>query len=112
MRRSPSTGADDRVHFRHLLQNLRAITFDQAARHDQFFCRAEFLVLRHFKNGVHGLFLRRFNKAARIDDQNFRFIGARRQFVAFVRKDTHHHLAVHEVLGASQADESDLGHML
>ena len=106
------TGADDRVHFRHLLQNLRAKPFDQAARYNQFFCRAEFLVLRHFQYGVHGLFLRRLNKTARIHDQYFGFIRPRRQFISFARKNTHHHLAVHEVLRASQADKSDLSHRL
>ena len=104
-------GAHDGIHFRHLLQNLRAKPFHQASCHNQFLRRAEFLVLRHFQDGVHGLFLRRFDKAARIHDQHLGFIGARRQFIALTRKNTHHHLAVYEVLRASQADESDLGHM-
>ena len=103
-------GADDRVHFRHLLEDLRSKALHQAARHDQFFRCAKFLVLRHFQNGVHRFFLRRLNKAARIDHQHFGFVRARRQLVPFARKNTHHHLAVHEVLRASQADESDLSH--
>ncbi len=105
-------GAHHGVHFRHLFENLLAKPLDQAARHNQFFRRAEFLVLRHFQDGLDGLFLRRFNEAACIHYQNFRFIRARRQFIPFARKDAHHHLAVHEVLRASQADESDLGHWL
>lgn len=64
----------------------------------------------HLQNRVDGLFLRRFDEAAGVDDKNLRFIRARRQFIAFARKNAHHHLAVDEVLRATQADESDLSH--
>ena len=37
--------------------------------------------------------------------------GARREFVARARENAHHHLAIDEVLRASQADESDFRHL-
>ncbi len=104
------TGSHHRIHFRHLLENLLAKAFHQAAGNNQFLRRAEFLVLRHLQNGVHRFLLRRLNKAARVYHQHFRLIRARRQLIPFARKNAHHHLAIHEVLRASQADKSDLSH--
>ena len=98
------------IYFRHLLQNLLAIALHQAACHNQFLCRAEFLVLRHLQDGLDGFLLRRFDEAARINHQHFRFIGPRRQFVPAARKNAHHHLAVHEVFRTSQTHKSNLGH--
>src|SRR5439155_1177546 len=43
-------GSHDRVHFRHLSENLVAVAFDEASCNDKFFRRAEFLVLRHLEN--------------------------------------------------------------
>ena len=102
-------GADHRIHFRHLLENLVAKAFYQAPCHDQFFRRAEFLVLGHFQNRVDRFFLRGFNEAARIHDQDFGILRARRQFVAIARQQAHHDLAIDEVFGASERDKSNLG---
>jgi hypothetical protein len=103
-------GADDRVDFGNLLENLVAIAFDQASSNDQFFGRAEFFVFGHFQNGVDGFFLRGFDEAAGVDDQDVGFVGARGQFVAVMRQKAHHHLAIDEVFVAAQTDESDLRH--
>ena len=71
---------------------------------------AEFFVFGHFENGVHRFLLRRLDEAAGVDDQDVGIVGARREFVAVARENAHHHLAIHEVFGASQADESDFRH--
>ena len=103
-------GADDRVHFRDLFADVVAVAFDHASGDDQFLRAAEFFVFGHFQDGVHGFFLRGLDEAAGVDDQHVGFAGAGREFVAGARKNAHHHLAIHEVLRASQADESDFRH--
>ena len=97
-------GAHDSIHFRNLLEDLIAVPLDQAAGDDELFGRAEFLVLGHFQDGVHGLFLRGLDKAAGIHDKDFRFIGARCEFVARAGESAHHDLAIDKVLRASEAD--------
>ena len=118
-RNSPSDGrqnsfdfacSDDRVHFRNLLANLVAVALDQASGDDQFFRAAEFLVLGHLQDRVDRFFLRGRDEAAGVDDQDVGFVGARREFVAVARENAHHHLAIDEVLRASQADKSDFRH--
>ena len=103
-------GSHDRVHFRHLSENLVAVAFDEASCNDKFFRRAEFFVLRHLENGVNGFLLSGFNEAAGVDHKHVGFVCARRQFVTIARKNAHHHLAIDKVLGASQADKSDFRH--
>ncbi len=103
-------GADHRVDFRNLLPNIVAVALDHASGDDQFLGFAEFLVLGHLQNRIHRFFLRRLDETARIHHQHVRFAGPRRQFVTRARKNTHHHLAIDEVLGASQADETYFGH--
>ena len=103
-------GTHDGVHFRNLFQNLLAEALHQASGNNQFLSGAEFLVLSHFQNRVDGFFLRGFNKTAGVDHEDLRIIGARREFVAFAGKNAHHHLAVDEVFGAAQGDETDFGH--
>jgi hypothetical protein len=102
-------GADDGVHLGNLLANLLAEALDQASGDHQSLRAAEFLVLGHFQNGIHRFLLRRFDEAAGIDHQHVGLAGARRQLVAVTRQNAHHHLAVDEVFGASQAEEPDLG---
>ena len=103
-------GADHRVHFGNLLADVVAETLDHAARDNQFLRAAEFFVLGHFQDGVHRFFLRRLDEAAGVNDQDVGFARARRKFVTSARENAHHHLAIHEVLRASQADKSDFLH--
>ena len=53
-----------------------------------------------------------FDEAASVDDEDFGFIGARRQFITSARENAHHDLAVDEVFGASETDETDFSHKL
>src|SRR6202008_1355582 len=78
--------------------------------HNQFFRRAEFLVLGHFKNRVDRFLLRRSDKAAGVDDEDLGFVGVRGKLISVSREDAHHHLAVHKVFGASQTDDSSFWH--
>ncbi len=103
-------GADDGVYFRNLLADFAAVALGQASGDDQSLGAAEFLVFGHFQNGVDGFLLRRLDEAARIDDKDVRLARTRRDFVSRARENTHHHLAIHEVFRASEADESDFGH--
>ena len=98
------------IDFRNLLENLVAKAFDKATGDNQLAGRPKFLVLGHLQNRVDRLFLRGLNETARIDDEDLRLIRPGRELIPLARKNTHHHLAVDEVLRASQADESDLSH--
>ncbi len=104
-------GADHGVHFGNLLADFVAVALDHASGDDQFLRAAEFLVLGHFEDGLHGFLLRRRDEAARVDDEHVGVARARRDFVACARENAHHHLAIDEVLRASQAHESDLRHL-
>ena len=103
-------GSHQRIDFGNLLEDLIAIALNQASGHDQFFGHAEFFVFGHFQNRVDRFFLRRGDEAARIDDQDVGFFRARRKFIAVSRENAHHHLAIHEVFRATQADESCFWH--
>jgi hypothetical protein len=104
-------GTHDNIHFGDLFEDLLAIAFDQAARHDQLARRAELLVLGHFEDGLNRLLFGRGDEAARVHHKHISLVSARSQLAAAARKDSHHHLAVDEVFRASQADESDFGHL-
>jgi hypothetical protein len=90
---------------------LIAVAFDQAAGDNQLFRRAEFLVLSHFEDRIHGLFLCWLYEATGVYDQNVGFVGAGSQLIAVTREDTHHDLAIHEVFGATQTDKTYLWHV-
>ena len=101
-------GADQCIHFRHVLLDVAAIAFHQAAGHDQLFCAAGFLKLGHFKNGLDRFLLGGIDEAAGVDDNH---VGSRRvgrQFMSAGDKLAHHDLGIDEVLGATQADKSYL----
>ncbi len=103
--------ADHRVDFRNLLANFVAVALDHAAGHDQLLRAAEFLVLGHLQDRIHRFLLRGRDEAAGVDHKHVGFARPWRDFIARARKNTHHHLAVDEVLRASQAYESDLRHL-
>jgi len=48
----------------------------------------EFLVFRHFQDGIHRFLLSRGDEAAGVDDQNVGFAGAWRDCVARPRENT------------------------
>ncbi len=104
------TRSDHCIHFRYLLQDVIPKALDEASSDNQLFHRSKLLVLCHLQNRLDGLLLRRLDEAARIDDQDVRLIRPRSDLIAAPRENAHHHLAVHEVFGTTQADESDFRH--
>ena len=114
-------GAFDRADdFRHVacpengidLGNLRAqlvaIALAQAAGDDQALAGARLLVLGELENRVDRLFLRRVDERARVHDQHVGLGRIRRQRVAALLREAHHHLGIDEVLRAAERDETNL----
>ena len=102
------TRAHDRVHFRNILANVVAKAFDQASGDDQFAGAAIGLVARHLQNGVHGFLLRAGDERTGVDHDDIGIFGARNQLGSGLRQHAHHDFAIHQILGAAQADEADL----
>ena len=62
----------------------------------------------HFQDRVDRFLLGAFDERAGIDDDDVGIFGARGQFGSGPRQQAHHDFAVHQVLGAAQADEAHL----
>jgi len=101
------SGTDDSIHFGDVLLDFVAIALDQAPGNDQLLRLAGDFVLGHFEDRVHRLLLGGVDKRAGIDDDDVGVFGASGDLGAALRKQTHHDLAVHQVLGTAQADEAD-----
>ena len=98
--------ANDGIHFRNIFTDLVAVTFDEAAGNDQFGCPAFSFEASHFENGVDRLLLGRVDKTAGIDDEDFRFLGPRRQACAGMVKQAHHDLGIDEILGTAERNKA------
>ncbi len=94
-------GAHQGVYFRQLLADIATVPLHQAAGYDQLLRAADFLVLGHLQNGVHGLFFGGIDEAARVDHQHVRLVRMRGQLVALGHKLAHHDFAIHQVFGAA-----------
>ena len=79
-------GAEEVIHFRHLLRQLRSVALRQAAGDHQRFAAARFLLLRQAKDGVDRFLLRRIDKAARIHHDHVGIRRVRRQLMPGSRK--------------------------
>ncbi len=101
--------ADDRIHLRNILSNLVAKAFHQTAGDDQFSGLPVHLVFRHFQDGVHRLLLCAADERACVDHDHVGIFCGMRQLGTSLSQHAHHDLAIHEVLGATQADEANLG---
>jgi len=64
-------------------------------------------VRSHLQNRIHRLLLRALDEGTGIHYDHVGVFGARREFSSGPRQKAHHHFAIDQVLGASQADESD-----
>ena len=100
-------GADERIHFGHVVADVAAIALHQAAGDDQLLGAADFLVLGHFEDGIDGFLLGGIDEAAGVDHQHVGLVGMRRQLVPAGHKLAHHDFAIHEVLGTAQTDKTD-----
>ena len=91
-----------------LLQSVR-IALGKTAGHEQLFEPARLFVFGHFKNGVDGFFLRRFDEAAGVHEDDFRLGGVGNNLVPVLREHAQQNLAVHAVLAAAQRNHADFG---
>ncbi len=65
-------------------------------------------MLGHFQDRVHRFLLSALDERTGVHDDNVGVLGLGSEFRAGTRQQSHHDLAVDEVLGTAQADESDL----
>ena len=100
-------GADDRVHFRHVLPDVAAIALHQAAGDDQLLRAAGLLVLGHLEDGVDRFLLGGIDEAAGVDDEDVGIGGMRRQLVALRGELAHHDFGIDEILRAAETDKTD-----
>ena len=105
---SVGPGLDDGVDLGNALANLVAVPLHEASCHNQplRFATVRNLVPHHLQDGVHRLLLGRVDKAARIHHQDLGVLGPCRQLAARAVEQPHHHLGIHQVLRAAQADET------
>ena len=101
-------GAEHRVDLGNLRFQLVAITLAEAAGDDQPFAVAAFLEFRELENRVHRFLFRGIDEGARVDDDDVGVGRVRRQRVAALLGQPHHHLGVDEVLRAAERNETDL----
>ena len=101
-------GAQHGIDLGDLFPELVSVAFDQAARDDQPTRAARAFVLSGFENCVDRFLLGRFDEAACVYNQRLGLFRSLCEFVPASLQEAHHDLAIHEVLGASEADEADL----
>ena len=106
---SKLTGANHGIDFRNVLANFVAKTLHQAARDHQFACAPEV-----FCWAISRIVLTDSCWALSMNEQVLTTITSASsalgdQFRSGLRQHAHHHLAVHQVFGAPQADEANLG---
>ena len=100
-------GADERVNFWKLVQNLASIAFHHASGDDEFLRATGLFEASHLDDGVDRFLLGRVDKAASVDDNNVSFARRRCEFMPVCGKLTHHDFCVDEVFRATETDESD-----
>ena len=98
----------DRVDFRDLFLQFFTITLGKAAGDHEAGAVAVLLVFRHFQDRVDGFLLRAIDEGAGVDDEHVGVRGFGRQFVSRVAGDAQHHLAINEVLWASERKKTNL----
>src|SRR5688572_7574358 len=100
-------GADERVDLRHLCFQFVAITLDQTTGYDQALRIAAVFHPGSFKYGVNRFLFCGINKPARVYDQSVRFVCVGSDLITVLLKLAHHHLAVDEVLRATETNKSN-----
>src|ERR1700686_3555092 len=86
--------------------------FDQASCNHQPLRLAAALVPRHLQDRVNRFLLSAANKRAGIHPDHVGICRVRSQLGPRLRQHAHHHLAIHKVLRAAQANEPHLGRNL
>ena len=98
----------NRVDFGNVLADLVAKALDQASCYDQFLCLAAGFVGGHFEDRIDRLLLGALDKRAGVDYDHVGVFRSAGQLRSCPRQQAHHHLAIHEILGAAQANEAHL----
>jgi hypothetical protein len=88
------------------------VAFRETTGDNQPFAGTGQLQLRRLKNGVDGFLLGALDETTGVDHDHVGFRPIRGQGVSFLLQQSQHDLAIDEVLGTSQADESYLSHRL
>ena len=90
-----------------LLRDLVGVALREAAGHHELL-RAAVLVLRHLEDGVDALLLGRIDERARVHDDHVGVARLGRDLVPRLLGEPQHHLAIDEVLGAAERNQTDL----
>ena len=101
-----AAGAAENVDFGQFLAHFVRVALHEAAGHDQTLHAAGLLVLRGFEDGLDGLGLGRFDKAAGVDHANVRLAHILGNLPACLAHQGEHMLAVHQILGAAERNKS------
>src|SRR5436189_1197440 len=101
-------GAQDRVDFRHLPEDLTAVALGEAAGDDQGAAHAALLEPGEGEDRVHRLLARAVDERARVHDEALGLLGALDDRMAGGGQAPEHQLGVDLVLGTAQRGEVDL----
>src|SRR5947207_3036797 len=101
-------GAQDRVDFRHLPEDLTAVALGEAAGDDQGAAHAALLEPGEGEDRVHQLLARAVDERARVHDEALGLLGALDDRMAGGGQAPEHQLGVDLVLGTAQRGEVDL----
>ena len=102
-----ASDADDRVHLRNLVKNLRPVTLRKASRHNDGTQRTVLFEPCDIEDIFNRFIFRALNKRTGIDDDHIRLDILRRDFIARRYQLCQHHLGIHQILGAAERNESD-----
>ena len=100
-------GAEHCVDLGNLTPQFVAITLGQAARHDEPRAVPVALLRGHLQNRVDRLLFGGVDERAGVDDQHLGALGVGGDLVAGVAGHAQHDLAVDEILGAAETEETD-----
>ena len=98
---------DNGVNLGQIAAQLLRISLRQAASHDQCPALAGFTELVQLENRINGFLLGLVDEPAGINDQYIGLFGVVSQDHPVARERAEHDFAVHEVLGATEADQPD-----
>ena len=101
-------GPDDGVHLGHVLQDVAPVALDQAPGDDQALRPAHLLVLGHLQDGVDRLLLGGVDETASVDDQHLGLVRMGGELMPAGGELAHHDFRIDQILGATEADKTDL----
>ena len=100
-------GTDEDVHLGEFRPQFLLVALGKAPGNDQERAPGVVLPVGKVEDGVDALLLRLLDEGAGVDDDDIRFLLVGGDLVLFRRQAAEHHLGVHQVLRAAQADHAD-----